>query len=177
MATITIRVKSLSQRIFLIVITLACLLFVILSVKWFFGNAIANAAVQKAVANFAITLAPSDPQTHFTSAIIDERSFSSEDMPKSLASYEKSLALSPNDYLLWLAYGKAKERNGAPEGAVKALQKAIELAPNYAEVYWVHGNMLLRQDKNNEAFVSIQKAVEGDKKYAKVCNINCLGYF
>lgn len=167
MATITIQVKSLSQRIFLIIIALACLLFVIFSVKWFFGNAISNGVDQKQVADFAVTLGPSDPETHFALALIDERSFLPEDMPKSLAEYEKAVALSPNDYLLWLAYGKARERNGDPDGAEKALEKAIELAPNYAELHWVYGNILLRRDKNKEAFAEIQKAVEANGKYAK----------
>ena len=166
MPTKTIKLDSAMPRILLIVLGLLCLLFMFLATKWFLGNSISTQVIQKEVAEFAVSLAPSDPQTHFATGVLYEQSFQAEDMSKSLEEYEKAVALSPNNYLLWIAYGKAKERNGDSEGAEKALLKALELAPNYAQVHWVYGNILLRQDKNKEAFVAIRRAVESDAKFA-----------
>lgn len=166
MSVKTIKADSLSKRILLIVLGLLCLICVFFVTKWFLGNSISNRVFQKEVARFAVTLAPGDPQTHFALGKLYEDSFLPEDLPKALAEYQQAVALSPYDYRLWLAYGKAKERNGDPAGAEKALLKALELAPNYAEVQWTYGNILLRQNKTTEAFVAIRKAVENDAKFA-----------
>ncbi len=166
MSTKSIKLESTAQRILLIGIGLLCLVFLVFVTKWFFGNSISRRVFQQDVAQFAVSLAPSDPQTHYTSGVLYEQSFQSEDLPKALAEYEKAVALSPNNYLLWVAYGKAKERNGDSSGAEKALLKALDLAPNYSEVHWIYGNILLRQGKTSDAFSAIRKAVEGDSKYA-----------
>ncbi len=134
--------------------------------KWFLGNSISTQVQDKQVAVFATGLAPSDPQTHFALAVLNERSFLPSDLPRSLAEYEKAVALSPSDFRLWLALGKAKERSGNIEGAEAALKKASELAPNYSEVQWAFGNILLRQGKNEAAFAQIRKAVERDPSLA-----------
>lgn len=166
MPTKTITIDSLTPRILLIAFGLLSLVLVFFAAKWFFGNSISMRVFQKEVAEFSVGLAPNDPQTHFALGTLYDQSIQPEDFPKSLVEYEKAVALSPNDYRLWLAYGKAKERNGDSAGAEKALLKALELAPNYAEVHWVYGNILLRQDKTIEAFASIRKAVDSDPKYA-----------
>lgn len=160
------KIDSFVPRIFLIVGGLVCLFILFLAMKWFFGNAISVRVLQTDVAEFAASLAPSDPQTHLAAGYLYEQTFQPEDLTKSLAEYEKAVALSPNDYRLWLAYAKSLERNGEQEKAVKAIQKALQLAPNYAELHWVYGNILLRQGKTAEAFVSIRRAVEGDAKFA-----------
>ncbi len=166
MQTKAFKISSPLQRILLIVFGLLCLVWLFFAAKWFFGNAIATRVLQKEVAELAVSLAPNDPQTHLTAAVLYNQSFQPEDLPKALAEYEKAVALSPNDYRLWLAFGKALERTGKSESAAKALQKALELAPHYAEVRWVYGNILLRQGKTAEAFAEIRRAVEGDPKFA-----------
>jgi tetratricopeptide (TPR) repeat protein len=166
MQTKTIKLESARQRALLIFLGLLCLLFVVFAAKWFLANSMSTRVFQQEVAQFAVTLAPNDPQTHFASGLIYEQSPELADAEKSLAEYEKAVALSPNNYLLWLSYGKAKERNGDSEGAEKALLKALELAPNYAEVQWVYGNILLRRDKRDEAFAAISKAVQGNSRFA-----------
>ncbi len=166
MPTATIKVNSPLQRILLIAFGLFCVIFVFFAAKWFFGNSVSTRVFQKEIAEFAIGLAPKDPQTHFAAGALYEQSFQPEDFSKSLAEYEKAVSLSPNDYRLWVAYGRAKQRNGDSAGAEKALLKALELAPNYAEVHWVYGNILLRQGKTAEAFAAIRRAVEGDTKFA-----------
>lgn len=162
----SIELTALPQRILLILLGLLCLIFVFFAAKWFLGNSVANRIVQKEVAEFAISLAPNDPKTHASTGALYQNSSQIEDVPKSLIEYEQAVALSPNDYRLWMAYGKAKERTGDAAGAEKALVKALQLAPNYSEVQWVYGNILLRQDKTAEAFAAIRKAVAGNPKFA-----------
>jgi tetratricopeptide (TPR) repeat protein len=162
----TIKTDSLAGRILLIGIGLLCLVVLFFAARWFFGNAVAARPLQQEIAEFAVRLGPSDPRTHYAAAVLYEQSLLPEDLPKALAEYERAAALSPHDYRLWLAYGKALERSGDPLKAEQAVRKALELAPNYAEVHWVYGNILLRQGKNTEAFTALRRAVEGDPKYA-----------
>lgn len=161
----TIRIQTNSQRTLLIIGAVFCAVISIFFVKWSFGHTISIRAEQKEVADASIGFAPDDPQTHYSSAVLHEKSFLPEDVEKAVAEYEKAAALSPNNYLLWLALGKARERTGDAEGAEKALRRAVELAPNYADVHWSLGNNLLRQGKSDEAFNEIRKAGDGNEKY------------
>ena len=146
----------------------ACLLFltlILFFVKWCIGNVIAIRAPAKEVAELSTDLAPNDPQTHFSLAVFNGNNYSTEDLSKSLAEYEKAVALSPHDYRLWLAYGKARERSGDAAGAEFALRKTLELAPNYAPVRWAFGNLILRRGKTQEAFGEMNRAAESDKSF------------
>ena len=149
-----------------LILGFCCVFGVLVSTKWLLGNSIASRVDSKEVAQVAVGLAPSDPNPHFALAVMLERSFLPEDLPKSVVEYEKAVALSPNDYRLWLGLGKARERNGDIAGTEKALKRAIELAPNYSQVQWAFGNVLLREGKTEEAFTEIRKAVENDPKFA-----------
>lgn len=133
--------------------------------KWCLANTASTRTKLKEIAEFTAEIAPDDPQTHYAAAVLLEKSFQPEDFAKSLIEYEKATALSPDNYLLWLALGKARGRSGNIEGAEKALRKALELAPNYAEVQWVLGNTLLRRGKSDEAFAEIRRAVSGDARF------------
>lgn len=113
----------------------------------------------------ATELAPNDPLTHFVMAALNERTFLAENQEISLAEYEKAVSVSPNDFRLWLAVGRARERNGDAAGAEKALRKALGLAPNYAQVQWTLGNLLLRQENPQEGFAFMRRAIETDKQY------------
>ncbi len=146
----------------------ACLLFVLLIfffIRWCFGNTIASRAPVREVAEWSVGLAPKDPQTHYALAVLAEKTFAAEDLAISLAEYERAAALAPDDYRLWLALGKARERGGDAAGAELALRKSLELAPHYAPVQWTLGNALLRRGKTAEAFVEITKAAEADPNY------------
>ena len=166
MSVKSLQLNSFAQRAGLIVWGLCCLIFLLFAAKWYFGNSIAARAGYKEVAEFALNLAPNDPQTHYTLAVFDEKVFSPENLEKSLAEYEQSAALAPNDYRVWLGLGKARERSGDAAGAELALRKSLELAPNYALVQWTLGNILLRQGKTQEAFIELRRATESDIKYA-----------
>ena len=161
----TIEIETNNQRILLIAGAFVCVFAVLFFVKWSFGHTISTRAEQKEIAEMSVGLAPDDPQTHFTSAVLHEKSFLPEDLEKSVAEYEKAAALSPNDYLLWLALGKSRERNGDMTGAEKALRRAVELAPNYVDTHWTLGNNLLRQGKSEEAYNEIRQSTNGSDKY------------
>lgn len=156
----TVNIQTNLQRALLLIGALVSVVAVFYSVRWSFGHTIAARAEQKEVAELSSALAPGDPQTHYASAVLHEKSFLAEDFEKAVASYERAAALSPNDYLLFLALGKARERNGDPAGAEKALRRAAHLAPNYALVRWTLGNHLLRQGKIEEGFGEIKRAAE-----------------
>lgn len=153
-------------RLLLLVAVIAVVFLIYSSIKWTFGRTIAKQAEVKEIAEYSTQLAPADPQTYYSLAVLSERSLLPEDLKKSLENYEKAVSVSPNDFRLWLALGKARERSGDAQGAEKALRKSLELAPNYSEVHWTLGNFLLRQGKEEEAFAQISKAVEKEPKYA-----------
>ena len=133
--------------------------------EWGFGNALSVRADDVELADLALRMAPDDPQTHYAAAVLYGKTFVPDDVPRSLAEYETAAALSPNNYLLWLELGNARERSGDAEGGEKALRKALELAPNYSTVQWALGNALLRLGRTEEAFAFVQKAALGNPAY------------
>ncbi|HRH42868.1 MAG TPA: carbohydrate binding domain-containing protein [Pyrinomonadaceae bacterium] len=162
----SISLDSLLLRLLPIILAILILLAGYFSFNWTFGNMIAQHADTKELAELAIQMAPNDPQSYFSLAYLNEKSFSPEDLPVALASYEKAVSVSPSDYRLWLSLGKIREQSGDSKGAVAASRKALELAPNYSQVHWVLGNQLLRQGNDEEAYQEIRKAVEGNPTYA-----------
>jgi len=129
------------------------------------------------VAEFAVGLGPSDPQTHYAAAVIYDRTFLAEDQQRSVSEYETAVSLSPHNFLLWLEYGKALGRAGDLERAEAALRRAQELAPNYSSVKWALGNLLLRNNKIEEGFSQIRSAAEGDHTYAAPAAAFAYQYF
>lgn len=166
MSAKSIKLDSTGARVIIPILAALCVLSAYFFAKWFFANTLASRSIYKEIAEFSVGLAPADPETHFASAVLHEKTFLPDDLPKSLAEYEQAAALSPYDYRLWLELGKARERAGDAEGAEKALRQALALAPNYSQVQWRLGNFLLRQGKEAEAFAEIRRAAEGDKTFA-----------
>ena len=162
----TIKLESAWRRAVLALAGFVCLTATFFFVKWCFANAIAARAPLKEVAELSVDLSPNDPQTHYALAVLTETSFLLEDLPKSLAAFERATALAPSDFRLWLELGKSRERNGDAAGAELALKKSLALAPNYAEVQWRLGNVLLRRGKTEEAFDEMRKAAESSNVYS-----------
>ena len=169
----TVKLENSAWRIVLTGAALFCLMGIFFFAKWAFANTIALQSVSQServnpqeMGEFAINLASSDPQTHYALAVLYDKSFVPDDQLKSLAEYELATSLAPNDFRLWLALGKARERNGDAAGAENALRKTVSLAPNYSQVHWTLGNILLRQGKTAEAFAEIRQAAENDATYA-----------
>lgn len=166
MANKIVRLDTIASQFPLFAAIILCIVAVYFTARWGFGTTLSEQAQGVEAAQTAINMSPSDPLAHQRLAVFYERTFLLEDLPKSLRAYEEAVALSPQDYRLWLALGRSRERNGDPAGAEKALRQALTLAPNYAEVHWFLGNQLLRQGNDEEAFVEIRKAVEQDNRYA-----------
>lgn len=165
MAVKAVKLDRPVQRIALIAVFLAYLTGSFFFAKWYFGNSVSIRSANKEVAAVAVGLAPADPQTHFALAVLTEDTFLPEDRMLALAEYQQTAAASPADFRVWLALGKALERNGDPNGAELALRHALGLAPEYAQIHWTLGNVLLRQGKTAGAYAGIRRAAESDRTY------------
>jgi tetratricopeptide (TPR) repeat protein len=162
----SIQLNPLPLRLLMLAAIVFVLFFVYLTLKWSFGSMFAKQSEVKEVVELATEMSPNDPQGYYSLGLTHEKSFLPEDFVKALEYYEKAVRVSPYDFRLWLALGKARERNGDAAGAEKALRRALELAPNYAELHWTLGNFLLRQGVEDEAFTEMRRAIEQDAKYA-----------
>ena len=151
-----------------------CLAAAFFFAKWSFANAVSMRVDSKEVADLAIQLAPDDPQTHYAAALVYDKTFDAADLTRSLDEYELLTALSPNNYLLWLDLGKARERNGDLAGAENALRKALELAPNYAVVQWAYGNTLLRAGRLDEGFSQIRIAAAAKPEFMNAAVVTAM---
>ncbi len=141
-------------------------------VRWNFANAVASRIdvrqpESRLVIDGLIGMGPADPQTHYAAASIFEKTFEAGDLERSLAEYEKAVALSPYNFQLWINLGRARSQNGDDGGAEAAYRRALELAPNYAAVQWALGNFLIRQGRVDEGFSLAAKAAAANTDYAR----------
>ncbi|HZI17570.1 MAG TPA: carbohydrate binding domain-containing protein [Pyrinomonadaceae bacterium] len=130
--------------------------------RWAAGSTLAEYAQDAETAEAAARLAPGDPQPHLRMARLRRASFLPEEVPKSLAAYERAAALAPNNYLFWMELGRARAAAGDEEGGLAALRRAAELAPYYAQPRWLLGNALLRAGRSEEAFAELRLAGDAD---------------
>lgn len=128
-------------------------------------------------AQFAASASPNDPLTRYRYASYLERSFDLSAIPRSLAEYETAVALSPHNYLYWLALGQARERDGDRPAAETAYRRALDVAPNYARTMWALGNNLVRQGKIDEGMDLIRRAVDQDASFASPAVIAAMQAF
>jgi Tfp pilus assembly protein PilF len=161
-----IDIRPAARRALFIALLLAVVVVHWWIAKWSFGNMVSTRADQSQLADFAVDIAPSDPQTHYAAAVLYDKTFIAADEEHSLKEYKQAVTLSPNNYILWLEYGKALERSGEPSQAEMALRYALALAPNYASVQWALGNLLVRTGQTDTGFEQIRNAVDGDPSYA-----------
>jgi len=169
-------------RVILLAAAVVCLVTAWSFIKWNFANTIAarmNAGSPGAarIADWLTAVAPGDPQTHLTAALVYEKTFDANDMERSLSEYETAAALSPFDYLRWLDVGKARGLNGDDEGSRQAYARAAELAPNYASVEWAYGNSLIRSGDLTGGFSLIAKAAAGNADFSKPAVTTALQIF
>ena len=165
MAVKSIKIETLAARAVLLAAALVFLVGTVFFVRWYFANAIATNTDLREIADFAVGLAPGDPQAHYTLAVLSGRIFAPEYLEQSLTEHEKAAALAPNDFRVWLGLGRTRERVGDAAGAELALRKSLELAPNYSQVRWTLGNILLRRGKTSEAFAEIRGAAQSDAAF------------
>lgn len=137
----------------------------VIVMKWGLASAIAIQAEDLEEAEFAVALAPNDPQTHFAAGILAERSFEPEKIDQAIRHFENAVALSPRNYLLWLELGRARERAGDTAGAEIALRKALLLAPNFTVTHWALGNLLVRQGQFDTGFTELRIAADASPEH------------
>ena len=112
------------------------------------------------VARTAVSLAPDDPLPHWRIAQVSQKILPLDQQHHAIASYEKAVTLSPNDYRFWMALGRAYEQAGDPPKAEEALRRAVALAPSYSYPRWYLGNLLLRNARYDEAFAELRIATD-----------------
>lgn len=137
------------------------------AVRWYIGNTMADFAPDAdeggiETTHSAINFAPSDPLVYLAAANLEMSTLDPSRRTEAVKLYEQSVRLSPNDYRLWLALGRAREQAGDGAGGEKALKRAIELAPAYSYPHWYLGNLLLRAGRTDEAFTELRRAAESN---------------
>ena len=159
---INVNVRNPAIRILLILLLIVAGVWSYFAVRWYLGNTFAEyfnpAANNIENAQRAVSMAPSDPFTHWRFAESQKNIFSLEEQAQSIAEYEKAVSLSPTNYLYWMSLGTAYEQAGEAEKAERALRRAVTLAPNYAYPHWYLGNLLIRNARYDEAFAELHIA-------------------
>ncbi len=135
-------------------------------VRWYLGNTLAEyfnpEDARLETAQTAVSLAPSDPLTHWRLGDFIHKRLPPDQISLAVSEFERSVALSPNDYRYWTAWGQALEQAGDYDKAEKALREAVRLAPSYAFPRWHLGNLLLRRNRYDEAFAELLQASEAN---------------
>jgi hypothetical protein len=88
-------------------VVLLAIVAALLPVAWLVARwAVAGSAVQRVdtpeLALYLTQLAPDDPQTHYVAADFLEKSFDPDDIARALVELETAVALTPQNYMLWL---------------------------------------------------------------------------
>jgi len=130
--------------------------------KWNLANAISTRTDQKEFVDFAVDLAPDDPQTRYAAGVLYKNTLEADDAARSLAEFEAAAALSPNNYLPWLELRAALSRAGDSEASLRAIRRAVDLAPHYADVRWAYGNALIRAGEVENGFENIRRAIDAE---------------
>ena len=161
-----ISVRKLPVKIILLVLVIAAGAWSYYVVRWYLGNTLAEYFDPNegtlAAANWAASMAPNDPLTHWRIAQVSQKTLPLDQQVAAIAEYEKAVSLSPNDYRFWMTLGTAQEQVGNPGQAELALRRAVALAPAYAYPHWYLGNLLLRNGRYDEAFAELRVASQAD---------------
>jgi hypothetical protein len=155
-----------AKRLLLLVPAVAVLVLFVFVFRWCVADSAATRVSDKEIARFTTLWAPGDPQTHYTLALLSEKTFLPEDMDQAAKSYEIAAALSPFDYRYWLPLAAAREHVDDREGAERALDRALELAPNYAQVHWAAANVMLRRGEIDQALSEMRVAIDKNPSFA-----------
>lgn len=160
-----IETKSTAGRVFAIAVIIGALVFAWFAIRWQIGSMFAvytpvNAPNARDVAEFAVSLSPSDPVTSWYLASVRKDSFRPEDQNAAIEELENAVRKAPSDFRYWIELGRAHEQNDRFENAEKALLRAVELAPNYSEANWHLGNFYLRRGDESKSFAALRKSAE-----------------
>ena len=157
--------RSIVARAALVFVVALSLFGAFTVVRWQIGRLLVETASPsdrnfQAVADYAASLAPGDPQAIWAVAQARRNSFFLDQSQNAIREQERALRLSSNDYRFWLDLARTREQAGEREAAEAALRQAVELAPNYAFPRWMLGNFLLRSGRRDEAFAEFRRVAE-----------------
>lgn len=153
------------RRALLLIPVILALLGAWFALRWYTGNTLAEygPGVEEGgieVARSAVRLAPRDPLPRWKLARLEEKSFASNQLDAAVRHHAEAVSLSPNDYRLWMDFGRGLELSGDGAHAEMAFRRAVELAPAYSYPRWYLGNLLLRAGRTDEAFTELRAAAE-----------------
>ena len=154
------------MRVTLAALSIALSLFLIFaSARFGFARLLARYATATnsiPVADAAVKLSPSDPETHRARAAVFNRFNLSAEAAKSLGS---ATSLRYRDDYLWIDLANTREDLGDTAGALAALDQAVRWAPHYAHTHWQRGNILLRMGRSADAFTELKTAAKANRNY------------
>ncbi|MCM3873326.1 MAG: carbohydrate binding domain-containing protein [Pyrinomonadaceae bacterium] len=163
------RPDLLSQRVprvgLLLSIALACVLVFWVAANVGFSRLLGRyAAITRdlGAAQRAVSLSPSDPETHRIRAAVLHQL---KGLPQAAVELELAISLRPRDDSLWLQLGMLRDELDDSSGALVALDESVRLAPHYALPRWQRGNFLLRQGRLGEGFADLRYAAASDPDY------------
>ena len=165
---IQINVRNIAVRIVLIALLIAAGTGSYFAARWYIGNTLAEyynpAQNNLDTARMAVSMAPSDPLTHWRMAQVTQKVMPLDQQAEVVTAYEKTVNLSPHDYRFWVSLGRAYEQAGEAQKAENSLRRAVALAPSYSYPHWYLGNLLLRNGRYDEAFAEIRIASDADQE-------------
>jgi tetratricopeptide (TPR) repeat protein len=162
---ILVDLHAINRRVLLLIPVLLVFVGAWFAIRWYVGNTVAEygPGVEDGgldAARVAVRLAPGDPLTHWRLGRLEQKEFGKGPMESAVRHFAEAVELSPNDYRLWMDFGRALEESGNVAQAEAALRKTIDLAPAYAYPHWFLGNLLLRAGRTDEAFTELRFAAE-----------------
>jgi tetratricopeptide (TPR) repeat protein len=126
------------------------------------SNSVKRETAALTSADQAIRLSPTDPKTYAARAYALA---TNERFAEAAKDYETAVALRPDDHLLWLRLGHARQWSGDQDGALAAYNEAVRLAPFYAQPRWYLGKLLLRMGRDDDGFTELRRAATSDPSF------------
>src|SRR5215217_2082875 len=143
-----------------------CLFLIQASARFGFSRLLTRYALithSTSVADAAVSINPSDPDTHRARAA----AYNSEQrQAEATQSLDSAVSLRYRDDYLWIELGNTREELADTQSALAALDQAVRWAPHYAHTHWQRGNLLLRMGQANDAFSELRTAAAANPRYA-----------
>ncbi len=112
-------------------------------------------------ADQAVRLSPSNADAHYVRAGLLAKA---DQWSEATKEYERASSFRPDDYVLWLELGRARDRESDIDGALAAFAESTRHAQFYAKPHWLLGNLLFRIGRRDEALVELRIAAASDPK-------------
>jgi Flp pilus assembly protein TadD len=114
-------------------------------------------------ADLAVRYGSRDPLIHYQRGGVYLAAAADEQLEARLstavAELRTAARMSPEDYRIWIALGRALDRRGQQAEARAAFERAAQLAPRHFDPHWALGNHLLRAGAREAAFAELRVAL------------------